>query len=47
LKEKIHDGNAKSLRLQSNLEKDFAVAVYFSEAASSPGFLLWGGQIIL
>jgi hypothetical protein len=41
-RKRIIDGNAKSLRL--NLEKDFAAAVYLSEAPSSPGFSLWGGR---
>jgi hypothetical protein len=44
------EGNAKplrSLRLQINLEKDFAAAVYFSEASSSPRVLSKGGKGVL
>jgi hypothetical protein len=39
--------NAKYLRLKSNLEKDFAAAVYYSEAPSPPQLLSLGGHAIL
>jgi hypothetical protein len=44
---RLKEGNAKSLLLKSSLKKDFASAVYFSEAHSSPKFLSKGGQAIL
>jgi hypothetical protein len=33
------EGNAKSLRLKSNLQKEFTAAVHLSEAPSSARFL--------
>ncbi len=44
---RLLEGNAKSLRLNSNLEKDFAAAVYLSNAPSPPRFLSGGGEAIL
>jgi hypothetical protein len=44
---KLIEGDAKSLRLKSNLGKDFAAAVYFSEAPSPPYLFSGGGQAIL
>jgi hypothetical protein len=41
---KIIECNTNSLRLMNNLEKDFAAALYLSEAHSPPMFLFWGGQ---
>jgi hypothetical protein len=38
---RLVEGNAKSLRLKSNLEKDFAAALYFSEPPFPPKFLTW------
>jgi hypothetical protein len=44
---RLTKGYAKSLRLKGNLEKDFAVAVYFSMAPFPPWFLSRGWQKIL
>ncbi len=44
LKRRRIEGNPKSLRPKSDLEKDFAVAVYLSEAPSPPKLLSRGGQ---
>jgi hypothetical protein len=38
------DGNAKSLRLKSNLQKDIVASVYLFEAPSSPRFSSRGGH---
>ncbi len=45
--DETHRSKAKSLRLKSNLEKDFAAAVYLSEAPSPPKLLSRGRQAIL
>jgi hypothetical protein len=42
---RLVEGNAKSLRFESNLDKDFAGAVYLSGALSPPGFFPWDGQV--
>jgi hypothetical protein len=44
---RLIEGNAKSLRRYSNLEKDFAAAVYLLDAPSPPRFLSGGGEAIL
>jgi hypothetical protein len=44
---RLIEGNAKSLRLIIDLKKDFAAAVYFSEASFSSKLLSWGSQAIL
>jgi hypothetical protein len=36
---------SKSLYLKSNLEKDFAAVVYFSEAPSPQAIVFWGGVL--
>jgi hypothetical protein len=38
---RLIEGNAKSPRLKSNLEKDLAAAVYLSQAPSPPNIFLW------
>ncbi len=44
---RLKEGNAKSFCLKSNLEKDFAAAVYFSEAISmSPPLLCVGFGVV-
>ncbi len=40
------EGSAESLSLKSNLEKDFAAAVYLFEAPSPPRFLSWAGNFV-
>ncbi len=37
----------QNLFVFSNMEKDFAADVYFSEAHFTPMLLSWGGQAIL
>jgi hypothetical protein len=44
---RLIEGNAKSLREKSNMEKDFSAVVYLSEALSPPRFLSLGGRAIL
>jgi hypothetical protein len=41
------EGNANSLSLKSNLEKDFVAVIYLFEASYPTRFLSWGGQAIL
>jgi hypothetical protein len=41
---KLIEGDAKSLRLKSKLEKVIAAAIYFCDAPSPPKLLSWGGQ---
>ncbi len=41
------EDNTKSLRLQSDLERDFVAAVYLFEAPSPPRVLPWRGLQIL
>jgi hypothetical protein len=43
---RLIEGNAKSLRLHSDLEKDFAAGVYLFEAHSPPRFLSWGVKVL-
>jgi hypothetical protein len=42
----LREVKATSLRLESNLEKDFAAAVYLFEAPPHPGLLSWDEQTI-
>ncbi len=44
---RLTEGNTKNLCLKSNLAKDFAAVVYFSEVPSPPKLLSRGGQAIL
>jgi hypothetical protein len=40
---RLTESNAKSLRLKSNLQKEFTAAVHLAEAPSSARFLYWPG----
>jgi hypothetical protein len=41
---RLMEGNARFLRLKSDLQKDFAAAGYLFEAPSPSRFLSWGGS---
>jgi hypothetical protein len=43
---RLIEGDAKSLRLHSDMEKDFDAGVYLFEAHSPPRDLSWGVKIL-